>query len=744
MIKNEMFGQANWIAPEEECTSPYLRREFTVKEVLDAEIVICGLGFFELYINGERVSDDLLVPANSQYEYRDLKQFGYPINDTLSFRIYCMKYDVTRFLQAGINAVGIRLGSGWYDQRSYRGEGDVSYGRVKLCYKLNIEQRDGKTVEIVSDEKTLWKQSEITFNSIYHGERHDYALEQAGFSLPDFDASGWSTPQILDAPESNYYIQTCPPDRLIRTIKPKLIGKFEGHSIYDAGEAISGYALIKSLADGAEITVRYADELDKNGELTFGSTGGDNKIQQEIFKNTSAGKAYFPHFCWHAFRYFELTDNAEPLEVRVIHSDCPVTSDFDSDCEILNWLYKTYLRTQLDNMHCGVPSDCPHIERLGYTGDGQLCAESAMLMLDSREFYRKWMEDISDCQDINNGHVQHTAPFMGGGGGPAAWGGAIVVVPYMFWRCYGETEVIERFLPKMLKYFDYMRSRSENGLVWREEDGGWCLGDWCAPTEELFPVKRCRSKVLIPESYVNTVLFIKYMQMAVELSEIIGKPELTAHLTEIIEKCKHAVEVAYFSPMTGCFCGDVQGANCLAVDIGMGNQKTLDSIADKYKKRGMLDTGIVATDVLPRILFENGMGQLAFDLITSKGDVSFYYMMTHGATTLWEDWQPERSLNHPMFGALTRYLFTCLLGIGQPAGSSGFDDILVSPCLVDGLNRASGYITTVKGKASVSYTKTDGRVYFTVVLDEGMKGVFCLGDLKKELTAGVNEITAEL
>lgn len=744
MTNQEMFGQAKWLAPELDCTSPCFRREFTLGKVKNAEITICGLGFFELFINGERVSDELLVPANSQFEKRDLRQFGYPIDDTLSFRIYCMKYNVSHFLKPGRNSLGIRLGCGWYDQRSYTGEGDVSYGRVKLCFNLTVNEEAGESKVIVSDEKTLWHRSEILFNSIYHGERHDCSLEQRGFSEPEFNMAGWSLPEIIDAPESEFYIQTCPADKIIRTLTPKLYKSFDGKNIYDAGEAVSGYALVASLADGAEITVRYADETDENGELIFDSTGGDNRIQQEVFKNTRAGEEYFPHFCWHAFRYFELSDNAVPVEVRVIHSDCPVTSSFESDSEVLNWLYKTYLRTQLDNMHCGVPSDCPHIERLGYTGDGQLCAEAAMLMLDSREFYRKWMEDISDCQDVHNGHVQHTAPFMGGGGGPAAWGGAIVVVPWVFYRCYGEKSVLERFLPKMLKYFDYMLSRCENGLVCREEEGGWCLGDWCAPVEELLPKKRTRSRVLIPESYVNTALFVKFMQTAIEISGIIGKPEMTEHLPAQIEKCKRALEVAYFSPMTGCFCGDVQGANSYALDIGIGNEKTLRSTVEKYIKRGMLDTGIVATDLLPRVLFERDCPQLAFDLITSKGDVSFYYMMTHGATTLWEDWYPERSLNHPMFGALTRYLFTYLLGIGQAENSAGFERVLIEPMLVEGLNSASGHITTVRGKIAVSFTKTDKTADFTINLAEGMNAAFRLGGFERELYSGENKFSVSL
>lgn len=739
MTSMEMFGNAKWVAPEQDCTSPYIRREFTVADCSDASIIICGLGFFELYINGSRVSDYLLVPANSQYESRDLKKFGYPIGDTISFRIYCIKYDVSKYLREGRNAIGVRLGSGWYDQRRRKAEGDVAYGYEKLCFKLTL----GDGTQVLSDENMLWAPSEITFNNIYIGERHDYALEQVGFSLPDFDASGWNKVNTVDAPVSNFYIQTCPPDRVIRTIEPKLVKRFDDVSVYDAGEAITGWAVIKSLADGAQITAHYADEILDDCTLTFRSVGGDN-VQREIFDNTSVGREYQPRFCWHGFRYFEVSNNAEPVRVLVVHSDCPVTSDFDSDSEVLNWLYRTFVRTQLDNMHCGVPSDCPHIERLGYTGDGQLCAESAMLMLDSREFYRKWLADIADCQDVNNGHVQHTAPFMGGGGGPSGWGGAIVVVPYVFYRCYGEKGILEEFLPKMLKYFDYMLSRSENGLVWREEENGWCLGDWCAPVEYPGEPPYVKSRALIPETYVNTALLVKFMQTAIEVSEIIGRTEMTAHLPAEIDKMKRALTVAYYSPMLHSFVGDIQGANSYAIDIGLGDDGTLTETVKKYTARGMLDTGIIASDILPRVLFERGQEQLAFDLMTSKGDISFYYMMTHGATTLWEDWHPERSLNHPMFGAMTRYIFTFLLGIGQEKESAGFEKVRIAPKLVNGMDRASGHITTLRGKIAVAFTKTEEKADFTVTLDKGMSGVFELGGTTAQLHEGENRITVGL
>lgn len=741
MTHSEMFGSAKWVSANKNISSPLFRAEFSAKDVKNAEIYICGLGFFEFYINGKRVSEDLLVPAFSQYCYRDLSAHYTERQDKMSYRTYVCCYRLNDYLAQGDNAIGVQLGNGWYNLSDTK-DGDptwTSYGELKLCYKIVLEHNDGTKTEIFSDESLKCSESEITYNNIYGGERHDYSLEKKGFATVGYDDSAWDQVTVADAPVCEFYIQECFSDNVMRTITPKKLKDLGQTSIYDCGEGITGYAVIKTKENGATLTARYADAINDDFTLDFHPSGGDErKLQQEVFKNTEEGRGYYPHFCWHAFRYIEVSNNAEIETVNVTHYGCATTSGFESDNEVLNWLYKTYIRTQLDNMHCGVPSDCPHIERLGYTGDGQLCAEAVMLMTDSKEFYRKWMGDIADCQDIETGHVQHTTPFCGGGGGPAAWGGAIVVVPYMFWKTYGETDVIEQYLPNMLKYIDYMVAHSESGLVCREEKE-WCLGDWCAPMDLYKPEHHTMSRVLIPETYVNTVLFIKQMKMVIELAKIIGKEELTAHLPELIKKASDMVNIAYYSPMTHCYCGDVQGANCLALDAGLGDEKTLKMTVEKYADRECFDTGIVATDVLPRVLFESGNAQLAFDLMTSRKLPSFGYMMEHGATTLWEDWLPERSLNHPMFGALTRYLFTYLLGISQSADSAGFEKIVIKPCLVNGMNKASGYIVTEKGKISVAYEKTGDEISFIVGVPDSAE--FICGEYKATLTEGWNRFT---
>ncbi|MBQ2812111.1 MAG: hypothetical protein IJE63_02565, partial [Clostridia bacterium] len=312
-----------------------------------------------------------------------------------------------------------------------------------------------------------------------------------------------------------------------------------------------------------------------------------------------------------------------------------------SDDEVLQWLFDTYIRTQLSNVHCCVPSDCPHRERLGYTGDGQLACDAAMTCFDAKDMYLKWMQDIADSQDIYGGHVEHTAPFYGGGGGPGGWGGAIVFVPYTFYKHYGDKEVLKKYYRNMCKYLEYMENHSEESLVVRSEKGGWCLGDWCTP-----------EKMELPEPFVNTYFYIRAMRCVREIAAIIGE-NVPVDMDEREERAIRSVYNKYFDNATGSFCNAVQGADAFAVDLGLGDERTYKNVLAKYSALGKFDTGIFGTDILVRILCERGDKDLARKLLTSRDGIgTFNYMREHGATTLWENWDGADSHSHPMFGAV--------------------------------------------------------------------------------------------
>ncbi len=686
MTNEQIFKNAKWI----ECTgsdAPLFRKSFSAVKGEKAEITICGLGFFKLFINGRKVSDDLLVPNATCYSERDLTKLTFPLKDKLSYRIYCMKYDVTDYLLDGENTLAVMLGNGYYNQVSRHAEGVVTFGTPKLCFLLEKESGN-----VISDETTLSHNGFVTYNNLYNGEKHDYTLYPQGFKLNSYNGEGFAESTVIPAPESEFFIQFSPADKVIRTIKPILLRDEGDKKLYDIGENTVGYAVFKCKEKGKLIKVNYAEEIYETRR--YYGIQLEEGYQEEQFITDGTDREYIPHFTWHGFRYFTVNADVEPLRVDVVHTDCPVTSSFECDNKVLNWLYDAYIRTQLGNIHCSIPSDCPHRERLGYTGDGQLCGETVMMLFDCKEIYRKWLYDVADSQCKVSGHVQHTAPLMGGGGGPSGWGGAIVEVPMKFYKTYGDKDLLNEFFPKMLHFLDYLEDRSDNGLVWHEEDYGWCLGDWCP----------LGNRVTIPEAFINTYFLSKCAAMTAETAEILGFDAEVPVYRELEESSNNALIKHYYNEDTHSFCEGTQGADAFALDLGLGDEITKKTFIEKYEKLLTFDTGIFGTDLVIRMLFNFGRGDIAYKMLVNEEITSFYNMKKHGATTLWENWDGCDSRCHPMFGAVVEYFFSDILGIKRYNDKAGYKEITVSPADIPALRNVKGTMRTPWGDITVEIT----------------------------------------
>jgi len=713
-----------WVKADDSCQSPVIIHTFQAEKPAEGYIEITGLGYFNVRINGMEITKDRFIPAFSDYEKRDLSSLLYPISDTFTHRIYFLRYDCAQALRPGENTIEIRLGNGFYRQTERTIEGTGQFGQdLKTAFCL-VFQDDSRCKEIFSDGTELWRDSEIVASHLFTGEVHDARrLEQEPV---------WKQVEIVPTPQSELTLQTCPADRVIQALQPILLKEEGDRRIYDAGENISGNVRVTASAPaGTEIRLRYAENY-ISGQLDFKTTGSDyicasgcNQIQEDVFICDGKKRSFEPLFVWHAFRYFEVSGPVDSLQVQVIHSNTPVSSTFQSDAEGMNWVYQAFLRTQLNNMHGGVPSDCPHRERLGYTGDGQVCAEAAMLTTASREFYRKWIRDILDCQDVVGGHVQHTAPFMGGGGGPGGWGCAIVLVPYTYYRRYGDTSMLQRCYEPMKKWCGYLDSRLENQLVTREESGGWCLGDWCT-----------LEKTVLPEPFVNTYFYIKCLQIMEKIASVLGETEEIGKFSSKAKEFKQALVNTYFSSETGDFCSNVQGANAYGLDIGLGDERTLCNLTAHYKKLGHFDTGFLGTDILLDVLFRNGQKDLAYELLNSRELGSFLYMKDRGATTLWEDWHGRDSHDHPMFGACARQLFTSVLGICQAEDAAGYRNLVICPQIPQKMQYAKGSIETETGTISVFWHKEEDQIHFELQIPEGTAGVFRYGTEEWKLQGG--------
>jgi len=401
------------------------------------------------------------------------------------------------------------------------------------------------------------------------------------------------------------------------------------------GENITGTPVIKAKENNVcEIKLVCSERIMENGDTEEYTT--HNQISEFITDGTE--RLYRLNFTWYGFRYAKVSKNAEIVDCEVIHTDIKITSEFESDNELLNWLYDAYLRTQLDNIHTCIPSDCPHLEKQGYTADGQLTAENCMMMTSSRKMYEKWMEDISDSQDKISGNVQYCAPYLRCGGGPGGWSSGIIEIPRIHYKMYGDKAVLRKFIPKTLRYFDFLEAHSENDLVTSDQPGLWCLGDWCAPEMGFNEL----DKMAIPQPYVNTYFYVRSINQVIDALNELGETEKIPELIKLKERKIKAITDNYYDETTGDFAKNTQGANVFAIDLGLGDERTLNHVVENYRRIKCYDTGIFGTDIATRILFEKGLNQDAFDLLTSKGEYSYHTIMNtmtalSGLFPIWSD-----------------------------------------------------------------------------------------------------------
>ena len=720
MKQTDFFGQAKWVGAAVRTADSFslLQGEFFLPQIRSAKIRVLGLGFFQCYINDVPINPDTFLPLSSDFE-----DSCDPKDEVIkAHRIYVPEFDITEYLKEGKNTVTVHFGGGWYCF------GERTFGLPKAIYRICCEDVNGKELTFVSDENCRIAKSYVSGYNFTMWETHDLTVEQT-----------WEQAVVTEQLFTEYCKTDCPTDRLINCLPLKEVHRCGDTVVYDCGENTTGYPVLKiRAAKGAVIRVDFSEELLENGmpdpthqhgqHYTVIANGEEMTVQ--------------PQFTWFGFRCFAVTGDATPVCVKVIHADVPVNSTFVCDNETLNWTYQTFLHTMLCNMHTGHPSDCPHLERRGYTGDGQLTCHAVLSSLDARRLYEKWMQDIGDCQDVLSGHIQYTAPYINSGGGPGGWGSAIVEVPYQLYRHYGDAEILKKYYPQMRRYIDYLEAHSEFGLVTSDKEGSWCLGDWCGPNI-LYPDKDITShnqQVFLPAPFVNTYFMVKSLEKMCDIAKRIGEENDIPEYEEKIALRKKAIRAAYFNAFDNNFIMNIQGANAFAVDIGLGNEETYRNMVAYYDKLGHYDTGIFATDIVTRLLFEKGDADLAVKLLTHNGNQGFEHWRQNGATTFHEYWDSNRSRSHshPMFGAPIAYFFEYLLGIRQQTDSAGYRDLIIAPQATELFAHMSGSMTLSNGAVAVSYQKTADGVAFAVTLPQDTKAEFVWKQHRIPLTDGEN------
>lgn len=731
----ETDWHAKWITGDFQ-RAPIFQKKVTLSEITDSYAFICGLGYFELYINNKRVGEDYFVPNHTDYEKVTYRDLPFPYDGETAKRIHYLGYDVTEYLKEGDNIIEIWLGNGWYKQDTRcKIEGYFEYDDLKMIFQLNSDK-----YEVVSDEDWLVADGPIVSNDLFSGEIYDANIH--------YDKS-FNPVRLANVPESEFSPQLAPTDKIMEVITPTLIEE----NLYDNGKNITGFVgFVCKGKKGGKITVRYAECVDEKNKLDFTSTVGytehdNNQIQKDVYILSGEDEEFYrPHFVWHGFRYFDIElENAEIIDLKTyyIYTSVINTNKFESSDELLNSIHNMYVNSEKMALHGAVPADCPHRERLGYTGDGQGSSYSTMFNFDCRNFYKKWIEDILGAQNKETGYVPHTAPFRGGAGGPG-WGSAIAIIPWNYYLHYGDKKLLKKCLPQIEKWITYLTGRrNSKGLVCGDDDFGWCLGDWCLPLGKDIEWSNPRHDLIsLPSELVNTCFYIQCISLYQKMMHILGEERYDFSAEK--QEAKLSVNREYLKTH---YASGTQGSDVfpLYVDIVPDDFKehVLESLKKNIENNDFtFDTGIFGTGYMLSVLAKNKLNDYAYKLLSQTNYPSYGNMVKNGATSVWETWEGTGSQAHGGLGCFDFWLYQELAGI-HPTDKGGFKEFKISPYFADEIDYVNAEYLTNHGYLKVNWKRSENKILLYITVPFNTTAYIDVNDKQIELSCGNYEFKCD-
>lgn len=714
------FGNALWIGATANAHDSLAGRSIVLmrtvrcgKPIREAKLNICGLGTYELYVNGRKVGDDILAPAWSDYD-KTVFYNTIDLTGVLQHAAEANKKPATKgkkASQAGDNTIAVMLGNSFYHEQGLRYHKLKSnYGPLKLLFHLAIVYNDGSRETIESrSEEWKWVESPVVYNSIYGGE--------------DYDARKEDTP-----PASKAALALRPP---LGTLRPQIAAPVKIMERYPVARRLPGmvFDMGQNLAGFPEITVRgrrgqsvkliVGETLTPDGHVNQKQTGRPYYLTYTLRGSREAAETWHPRFTYYGFRYIEVEgavmtgdDNPEGLPVLeclqscFIYNSAPKTGDFECSNRLFNDTYRLIDRAIRSNWQ-HVWTDCPHREKLGWLEQDWINGEGLVYNYDCRAMIEQTMQQLADAQHAD-GSMPEIAPeyikFEGSWAKPfqesPEWGGALVALPFLYMRHYGDSSLVRRYYPAMRRYVDYLHSR-DSAYVLRMG-----LGDWY----DYGPGKAGFSKNT-PVALVATAHYYRWVSLVQEAALIAGRADEAIMYGVIAERIMLAFQKEFFHPETASYGSGSQCSNAIPLELGIVplevKDRVMQHLVDDIHTHGTrLTTGDIGTRYLFNVLVQEGQGELLYRMLNHDEMPGYGFQLKQGMTTLAEQWNPElgASQNHFMMAHINNLLVPWLVGI-RVSGRQ----VTVSPHPVGDLTWAKGS-TTVNGKrVSVAWRIENGR-----------------------------------
>ena len=666
---------------------PQLRREFTAtKPVKRAMAYICGLGQFEMFLNGEKVGDHFLDPAWTKFD----KEAQY------------VAFDITGELRDGKNAVGVMLGNGYYHTPHGRYLKLLfSYGAPKMICKLQIEYADGTAQTVVSDDKWRASESPVTFSSIYGGEDYDASAVQPGWAEPGFDDRKWKKAVLTQGAGVKLIPQISEPLKVMERIPTvRRFRAANGNWVYDLGQNASGIVQLTVRAVTPQSIKLIPGELINDDSTVNQRASGAPFYHVYTARGDGSSETWHPQFTYYGFRYVEVEGAVpvgesnpgalpEVIDITGLHTrnSAAQVGTFACSDPLFNKIHTLIDWAVRSNM-ASVLTDCPHREKLGWLEVTHLMGGSIQYRYDISRLYAKQVNDMRTAQHAN-GMVPTIAPqyvtFSPDFIDTPEWGSAFVIIPWNLYEWYGDLAPLRDNYERMKRYVDYLGSRADNHIV------AYGLGDWY----DIGPDRPGYAQ-LTSNGVTATAIYYQDVKILERAARLLGKEADVRKYAALASDIKRAFNEKFFDKKTLKYDRDSQTANSIALHMDLVEPQytavVRQNLIDDIRRRGnALTAGDVGYRYVLRALEENDASEVIYDM-NSRYDVPGYgYQLAHGATCLTESWQAYREVsnNHCMLGHLMEWLYSGLGGIRQSPGSAGYKEIVIRPQVVGDIHSAA-------------------------------------------------------
>ncbi len=706
------------------------RKAFTVKkDARRARLYITACGLYEAKLNGVKVGNFVLAPGLTDYKKR----------------VQYQTYDVTAMLQTGGNELTVQLADGWY-RGSCGAWGSINqYGtETKLLLQLEIEYADGARETVCSDGTWDWSND----GPIRFADNKDGEIVDARRVPSYFGRAKETTHPVVPSASNNV------PVTEHETFSPVITTAPNGKKLLDFGQNLAGYvSFTVNTHAGQRMLWRFGEMLDEDGNLTQKNIQcvGKKKtspLQQIDFTCGEGRNEYKTAFAVFGFRYAEVETDVElrpeNIAAVAVYSDMEETGRFESSNALLNRFVEATKWSAKSNS-IDIPTDCPTRERHGWTGDAQIFFETASYLFDYAAFSQKYLRDVYDWQK-RSGRLPQIAPYGGVDfymwtmNGSVGWSDIGILLPYRFWKKYGDTGILTEYYDRMKQYAGFMIRRvSPDGVVRR----GQSYGEWAEPAD----VKPNDWKdMILPHSEVSTAYTAYVLRCMAEISEALHHPEDAAKYGSVSAKCRAAYQKAFGKDLDT----DRQAllVRPLAFDLldahqaAFAKQRLIEAL-EHYGWR--LGTGFLSTPLILDVLADIDI-EAAYRLLENEQMPGWLFMPKAGATTVWESWEGTEaqggiaSLNHYSKGAVVEWLFKTMCGIR----ADGENHFIIAPRPGGHFRYACASYDSICGTVESGWEKQDGKTVYTFTVPANCEAEIRLPSGRTETVgAGLYRYTEE-